>query len=174
MTDEGWTRWIFGAGGRFYAAPLIRPGFAGPPSPEGEGFGAVQPWTCYVNPRGRRGHAPALRKARRLASPSGGGAQCAHWAERAFPPTTPYRTGRHPKAWIYRQGIRFALTAAARRPSSVSPAASHLPPRGKALGRWNLVGGAVNSRGRRGHAPALRTHIPYAFVHHPVTNRVTP
>ena len=43
------------------------------------------------------------------------------------------------------------------RPSSVSPAASHLPPRGKALVRWNLVGAGGNPRGRRGHAPALRT-----------------
>ncbi len=43
------------------------------------------------------------------------------------------------------------------RPSSVSPAASHLPPRGKALVRWNLVGAGGNPRGRRGHTPALRT-----------------
>ena len=39
----------------FMLPPLIRHGFAVPPSPEGEGFGAVE------NPRGRRGHAPALR-----------------------------------------------------------------------------------------------------------------
>ncbi len=161
--------------------PSSDPACAGPPSPEGEGFGAGElGWVRREN-----------RKARRLASPSGGGAQCAHWAERAFPPTTPYRTGRHPKAWIYRQGIRFALTAAARRPSSVSPAASHLPPRGKALVRGNLVGTVGNAPGRRGEAPALRKArrraspsgggaqcehgAEWAFpVHHHVTNRVTP
>ena len=58
----------------FTLPPLIRPGFAGPPSPEGEGFGAGELGGC----RGKS----TLAAARRLASPFGRGAQCTHWAER--------------------------------------------------------------------------------------------
>ena len=56
-------------------------------------------WVRRENQRGRRGHAPALRKARRLASPSGGGAQCAHWAERAFPVHHPVSNRVTPQRW---------------------------------------------------------------------------
>ena len=57
-------------------------------------------------------------------------------------------------------------------PTRLAP--GHLPPRGKALVRGNLVGTEGNPRWRRGHAPALRTRITCAFVHRHVTNRVTP
>ena len=47
----------------FTLRPLIRPGFAGPPSPEGEGFGAVDlgrcrgklPWAAGACPRPTKG-----------------------------------------------------------------------------------------------------------------------
>ena len=47
---------LFGAGGCFYAAPLIRHGFAVPPSPEGEGIGAAaRPTKCWSTTRYRTG-----------------------------------------------------------------------------------------------------------------------
>ncbi len=61
----------------FTLPPLIRLACGEPPSPEGEGFGAVELGGCS----GKLTWAAA----RRLASPFGRGAQCAHWAERVFP-----------------------------------------------------------------------------------------
>ncbi len=49
------------------------------------------------------------------------------------------------------------------RPASVSPAARRPPPWGKVLGQWNWVDAVENTRGRRGHAPALRTvYVPFS------------
>ena len=53
---------LFGAGGCFYAAPLIRHGFAVPPSPEGEGFGAVEPGRCRGKPTWAAGACPRPTK----------------------------------------------------------------------------------------------------------------
>ncbi len=48
----------FGAGGSFYTAPLIRQPFGLPPSPEGEGFGAVELGGCKDNPTLAAGACP--------------------------------------------------------------------------------------------------------------------
>ena len=42
----------------FTLPPLIRPGFAGPPSPEGEGFGAGEPGNCLRKRTGSVGACP--------------------------------------------------------------------------------------------------------------------
>ncbi len=62
LTDDGWKRWFFGAGGSFHAAPLIRHGFAVPPSPEGEGFGAVELDGCRGKPTLAAGACPRPTK----------------------------------------------------------------------------------------------------------------
>ena len=42
----------------FTLRPLIRLACGEPPSPEGEGFGAVQPWMCYGKPTWAAGACP--------------------------------------------------------------------------------------------------------------------
>ena len=46
----------------FTLPPLIRPGFAGPPSPEGEGFGAVELGDCLRKRTGSAGACPRPTK----------------------------------------------------------------------------------------------------------------
>ena len=46
----------------FTLPPLIRPGFAGPPFPEGEGFGAVEPGNCLRKRTGSAGACPRPTK----------------------------------------------------------------------------------------------------------------
>ena len=91
--------------------PLIRHGFAVPPSPEGEGFGAAALGRCGKKRTwAAGGHAPAL-----------------HTAYVLSPQTIePYRTGCHPEVWVYHQSFRLELPAAARRPSQ-SPSVTALP-----------------------------------------------
>ena len=101
-----------------------------------------------------------------LASPFGRGAQCAHWAERVFftdhniitllpsqsasPPALPEG---EPREGAFCFGASVSLGFAVPHPSRLRRAAF---PLGKVLGRWNWVDAVENTRGRRGHAPALR------------------
>ena len=52
----------------FTLRPLIRPGFAGPPSPEGEGFGAVELGRCGRKPTWAAGACPRPTKGASLLS----------------------------------------------------------------------------------------------------------
>ena len=52
---------VFAAGRNLYAAPLIRLACGEPPSPEGEGFGAVELGGGRGNPTWAAGAASALR-----------------------------------------------------------------------------------------------------------------
>ena len=58
-----WVRWkSIGAVVDWGSLPLIRHGFAVPPSPEGEGFGAVELWRCGGKTTGAAGACPRPTK----------------------------------------------------------------------------------------------------------------
>ena len=80
----------------FTLPPLIRPGFAGPPSPEGEGFGAVEPGNCLRKSTGSAGACPR---------PTNGAFPLFKLLSRNEP-------GAPPEVVVYCQGNRLALSAA--------------------------------------------------------------
>ena len=127
---------LFGAGGNVYTGPLIRHGFAVPPSPEGEGFGAVELGRCGGKPTGAAGACPRPTKG---TFPLLKQLSCSE-------PGDPLRW------WSITRVAGSPLTAAARRlPLSVGFAASS--PRGRAKWeRWNSIGAVVD----RGSLPLIR------------------